>query len=89
MKYEYGIVVNFKFNGKLQFQVYNVVAENDSQALDYAVKCVRAILCPQGVKAEDIFASDFFPGSVRNNGPASESDAIAFAEHCKKIGVSL
>jgi hypothetical protein len=91
MKYNYGVVVNIIFNGRLQYQIYSVVAENDRQAEMYAEECVRQIVLPRmpGMKAEDIFVTSFMPGAIRNYGPALAKDVIAFEEFCQINGIVL
>ena len=91
MKYDYGVAVNIIFEGRLQFQIYNVIAENDLQAADYAEKCVRHIVLSQfpEMKEKDIFVVPFMPGAIRNNGPASAKDVIEFEEYCHRIGITL
>jgi len=91
MKYEYGVVCLIRANGQLNVHVVNVVAENETDAKDYAINTVKA----QGYS--DVFVGPDLPNpqtgkiakAVENNGIATEESIKQFENYCSSIGVKI
>lgn len=91
MKYEYGVVCLIKANGQLNIHVVNVVAKNEEEAKDYAVKTVKAQGYNDVMVGPDLpnFETGKTAEAVKNNGIASAESIAAFENYCARIGVKI